>query len=256
MNLNASFKRWVIHWSSPSSYPTTNSFLYCIYHFICLLGGTWHTGDFSQCISDWYGQYRTVDTGKSVVLEHFYETVWGRRCICKFKVLIENWSISVLMHGSRDKFQGGGVQAWRPENSLGSVFLVLNLFYNLQRGSIGFITEKTILFQGSRGVQQGGGSPNANSYRNTYHLWFSRGVRTPYSPILRTWYWYMYIPGIWYCISREWGYVAPVSVNAPVSENVDNNGRYCSCYCKQDYVYTKRWQCRPQTQYQPLVSTL
>ena len=52
---------------------------------------------------------------------------------------------------------GGGVQAWRPENSLGSVFLVLNLFYNLQRGSIGFITEKTILFQGSRGVQQGGG---------------------------------------------------------------------------------------------------
>ena len=30
-----------------------------------------------------------VDTGKSVVFEHFYESVWGRRCICKFKVLIE-----------------------------------------------------------------------------------------------------------------------------------------------------------------------
>ena len=30
-------------------------------------------------------------------------------------------------------------------------FLVLNLFYRLQRGSNGFITEKTILFQGSRG---------------------------------------------------------------------------------------------------------
>ena len=30
-------------------------------------------------------------------------------------------------------------------------FLVLNLFYSLQRGSNGFITEKTILFKGSRG---------------------------------------------------------------------------------------------------------
>ena len=30
-------------------------------------------------------------------------------------------------------------------------FLVLNLFYSLQRGSNGFITEKTILLQGSRG---------------------------------------------------------------------------------------------------------
>ena len=52
--------------------------------------------------------------------------------------------------------------------------LVLNLFYSLQRESNGFITEKTILFQGSRGVQhfpEGGGGPtfsqegglNANS---------------------------------------------------------------------------------------------
>ena len=31
-----------------------------------------------------------------------------------------------------------------------SFFLVLNKFYSLQRGSNGFITEKTILFQGSR----------------------------------------------------------------------------------------------------------
>ena len=30
-------------------------------------------------------------------------------------------------------------------------FLVLDLFYSLQRGSNGYITEKTILFQGSRG---------------------------------------------------------------------------------------------------------
>ena len=37
-----------------------------------------------------------------------------------------------------------------------------------------------------------------------------------------------------YCI------VAPISVNAPVSVNVDNKGRYGSRYCKQDRVYTKR----------------
>ena len=30
-------------------------------------------------------------------------------------------------------------------------FLVLNLFYSLQRGLNGYITDKTILFQGSRG---------------------------------------------------------------------------------------------------------
>ena len=29
--------------------------------------------------------------------------------------------------------------------------------------------------------------------------------------------------------------VAPVSVNATVSVNVDNNGRYRSCYCKRVY---------------------
>ena len=36
---------------------------------------------------------------------------------------------------------GGGGEARRPENSLNNVFLVINLFYNLQRGSNGFITE-------------------------------------------------------------------------------------------------------------------
>ena len=30
-------------------------------------------------------------------------------------------------------------------------------------------------------------------------------------------------------------YVSPVSVNAPVSVNVENNGRYRSCYCKRVY---------------------
>ena len=71
-------------------------------------------------------------------------------------------------------------------------YLVLSLFYSLQRGSNGFIAEKTILilYQGSRGgsiiFRGGGGGPNANFFRNpcTYLL-FSRGVgvRTPYPPL-------------------------------------------------------------------------
>ena len=36
---------------------------------------------------------------------------------------------------------GGGGEARRPENSLNNFFLVINLFYNLQRGSNSFITE-------------------------------------------------------------------------------------------------------------------
>ena len=36
---------------------------------------------------------------------------------------------------------GGEVEARRPENSLDNVFLVINLFYSLQSGSNGFITE-------------------------------------------------------------------------------------------------------------------
>ena len=66
-------------------------------------------------------------------------------------------------------------------------YLILSLFYSLQRGSNGFIAEKTILIlsQGSRGgplfpgrgvsnLFQGG--PNANFYRNPYtYLFFSRG---------------------------------------------------------------------------------
>ena len=36
---------------------------------------------------------------------------------------------------------GGGFEARRPENSLDNVFLVISLFYSLQSGSNGFITE-------------------------------------------------------------------------------------------------------------------
>ena len=80
-------------------------------------------------------------------------------------------------------------------------YSVLSLFYSLQRGSNGFIAEKTILilYQGSRGgplfssggggvklFPGGGGGQNANFFRNpcTYLL-FSRegGVRTPYPPL-------------------------------------------------------------------------
>ena len=55
---------------------------------------------------------------------------------------------------------GEGVEARRPENSLDNVFLVINLFYNLQSGSNGFITE------GRRGVQllPGGGGAQRNPY--------------------------------------------------------------------------------------------
>ena len=77
------------------------------------------------------------------------------------------------MHGSRDFCKS---------------YLVLSLFYSLQRGSNGFIAEKTILilYQGSRGdslFSRGGGvklfpggGPNAYFFRNpcTYLL-FSRG---------------------------------------------------------------------------------
>ena len=82
-------------------------------------------------------------------------------------------------------------------------YLILSLFYSLQRGSNGFIAEKTILilYQGSRGgpifprgggVQPfpgGGGHPNANFYRNPYtYLLFSRGVSGPPIPLwIRTW---------------------------------------------------------------------
>ena len=59
-----------------------------------------------------------------------------------------------LIHaGMQDFFQGVGV---RPDGQKTVwttllLFLFLNLFYSLRRGSNGFIKEKTILFQGSRG---------------------------------------------------------------------------------------------------------
>ena len=88
-------------------------------------------------------------------------------------------------------FRGAGGNMRRSKNFC-QFYLVLSLFYSLQRGSNGFIAEKTILilYQGSRrggGVSnlfQGGGL-NPNFFRNPYtHLLFSG----PTIPLwIRTW---------------------------------------------------------------------
>ena len=80
-------------------------------------------------------------------------------------------------------------------------YLVLSLFYSLQRGSNGFIAEKTILilYQGSRGgplFSRGGGcqtfsrgkwGPNANN-QCTYLLFSRGGGGGPPIPLwIRTW---------------------------------------------------------------------
>ena len=70
------------------------------------------------------------------------------------------------MRGSRNFCQGGArslMARKQPGKRFFCLFflLVLNLFYSLQRGSNGFITEKIILFKGSRGSNfsgEGGGS--------------------------------------------------------------------------------------------------
>ena len=81
-------------------------------------------------------------------------------------------------------------------------YLVLSLFYSLQRGSNNFIAEKTILilYQGSRGgslFSRGGGcqtfsrgGPNATFFRNpcTYLLFSRGGGSGPPIPLwIRTW---------------------------------------------------------------------
>ena len=86
----------------------------------------------------------------------------------------------VLMRGSRNKFQGEGVQAWRPDNSLDHFFFSPQLVLQLTEGVQWFYYRENILFQGSRvgptfsggGVQlfRGGRSPIANFYGNSYHL--------------------------------------------------------------------------------------
>ena len=79
-------------------------------------------------------------------------------------------------------------------------YLVLSLFYSLQRGSNGFIAEKTIriLYQGSRGgplFSRGGGGGRQTFSRGGVQMLISLethirtcyfqgvGVRTPYPPL-------------------------------------------------------------------------
>ena len=91
-------------------------------------------------------------------------------------------------------FRGRRQHVMRGSRNFCQFYLVLSLFHSLQRGSKGFIAERTIpiLYQGSRGVHYfpGGGcpifsrgGPNANFYRNPYtYLLFSRGCSDPLSP--------------------------------------------------------------------------
>ena len=67
--------------------------------------------------------------------------------------------VTGFLRGSRNYGQaegGGGVEARRPENSLDNVFLVINLFYCLQSGSNGFITDGR---RGGSNFFQGWGCP-------------------------------------------------------------------------------------------------
>ena len=96
-----------------------------------------------------------------------------------------------LIHARiQDFFSGGG--GGGPGPTARKHFFFLNLFYSLQKGSNGYITEKTIFFQGARGgptFSRGSNDfwrgPNAHFYRNPYNLRFSRGggVRTLYLPL-------------------------------------------------------------------------
>ena len=79
-----------------------------------------------------------------------------------------------IMRGSRNFFRGGGVHAPTARNGQRIFFITIILsstYFTVLRGSNGFITEKTILFQGSRRgltFSRGGGSnvflggPNRN----------------------------------------------------------------------------------------------
>ena len=97
-----------------------------------------------------------------------------------------------FMRGSRNFCQagvggggggGGGGRGPTARKQSGQCFLVINLFYNLQSGSNGFI----FYYRGEEGVQllPGGGGVQ----RNPYNLWFSReGGPDPLPPIwIRTW---------------------------------------------------------------------
>ena len=100
-----------------------------------------------------------------------------QRLKATFKRLQEKHLTVNNMRGSRNFVRGGGggpgpTARKQPGRLFVCVFSVLNLFYSLHRGSNGFITEKTVLFQGSRGgptFSRGGGGSKC-FYRNPYNL--------------------------------------------------------------------------------------
>ena len=99
------------------------------------------------------------------------------------------------MLGSRNFCQGGGGGSLTARKQPGQRFfcvcflLVLNLFYSLQRGSNGFITEKTILFKGSRGPTFLGGEGSRVQVLISIETHITcdfpggGGVWTPYHPL-------------------------------------------------------------------------
>ena len=94
------------------------------------------------------------------------------------KARTKNTFTSSCRHAQIQKllsWEGGGGPGQMARKQPGQRFffiLVLNLFYSLQRGSNGLFTEKTLLFQGSRGGPTffGGGGvgvllfPGGNAY--------------------------------------------------------------------------------------------
>ena len=77
-----------------------------------------------------------------------------------------------IMRRSRIFCQGGGPGPTARKQPGQRFILVLNLFYSLQRGYNGFITEKTLLFQGSRESPtfSRGGGVNFFQGGNAYNL--------------------------------------------------------------------------------------
>ena len=74
---------------------------------------------------------------------------------CLIKLPTETLFTSTMRSSRIFYFRGGGESRPQGQKIVWTMFflcfvLVLNLFYSLQRGSNGFVTEKTILFQGSR----------------------------------------------------------------------------------------------------------
>ena len=91
---------------------------------------------------------------------------------------------------SRNFCQGGGSKPDGQETACTGFFLVLNLFYSLQMGSNGFITEKTYTFPRIWGVQlfPGGAVQMLISIETHITCDFPGGFGPPFHPLwIGTW---------------------------------------------------------------------